>query len=201
MPIVNVEGLILAAGFSRRMGFPKLEVEIDGMPLLERVVRAALESTLCCVVVVQGPQSPRLFPNPRWSGSERKLKVVVNPEPERGMSSSMRIGLGHVNRASDGVMILLGDQPRITGALIDELVATFGQDPGRIVYPTIKSRRTTPAVLPRPLFAEMETVRGDKGAREVIQRHPELVRAVEMGDRYDDRDIDSPDDLSALVRR
>ncbi len=200
MPIVKVQGIILAAGLSRRMGFPKLGVMIDRVPLLERVIRAALESSLDRVIVVERPESQGQYRSSPWCAYDHRLKMVINPEPEQGMSSSMRAGLAHVDRDSDGVMILLGDQPRIRGALIDELIGAFGTDPGRIVYPMVMGRKTTPAVIPRCLYAELETVTGDRGARDVIRRHADLVLAVEMGDRYDDRDIDTPDDLSAVFR-
>jgi molybdenum cofactor cytidylyltransferase len=193
-----IDGIVLAAGLSKRMGVQKLSMMLGGKPLLEWAVRAALESSLNHVVLVTSPELHGMGRICRALRGSEKLRTVVNKNPESGMSSSMLTGLDHVDPASAGVMILLGDQPAVTASLIDELIGTFHRNPDRIVYPTIMGRRTTPAVIPCRFFNELRAVTGDVGARGVIECHGDLTLAVEMGNRYDDRDMDTPDDMAHM---
>jgi len=196
----DVDGIILAAGLSTRMGVPKVLLELEGVPLVLRVMRAALESRLRNVIVVV--DSSKLDLMDRLSRSEQpRLRIVVNPHPEDGMSSSLKLGITDTEPASIGAMVLLADQPLVTGEVIDDLLAIFAARDGMIVLPTIHGRRTTPALFPRHLFAELLEITGDVGGREVIKRHEELVVTLELSSRYDDADIDTPEDVKALAGR
>ncbi|MEW6112116.1 MAG: nucleotidyltransferase family protein [Thermodesulfobacteriota bacterium] len=194
----TVEGVILAAGLSTRMGKPKLLLEVHGHTVLWWVVRAALVSELARVILVVGPDSKSVSASLGDLKTASRLQVTPNPQPERGMSSSLTAGLAHVDTGSAGALIMLGDQPGITSAVIDDLVAAFRRDPESIVVPTVRGRRTTPVLFPRSLFPDLMGIRGDVGGRDVLNSHPDRVVLVETGPYYDDTDMDTPADLDKL---
>lgn len=195
-----IEGIVAAAGLSSRMGRPKLLLEIDGVPLLARVVRAALDSRLDRVTVVVGP-SQQVPPAIEIGDQASRLSVATNPHPERGMSSSLRTGLRDINPSSAGVMILLADMPWLTTRVIDSLIESFLLNREKIVAPAVHGRRSHPVVLPRRLFGELDEITGDTGGKSLLNRHAHNVVLIEMGSYYDDSDLDTPEDLAKARER
>ena len=196
-----VQGIILAAGLSRRMGLPKLLLELDGVPVIMWVVRAALRSALHDVTLIAGPETETLAGALEPVADHPRFHLLINPRPNRGMSSSLHIGVSSMSPHAAGTMILLGDQPGVTAELIDELLSAFGRDPKKIVFPAIAGRRTTPVVFPADLFPELMMTSGDVGGREVVDHNRPRVVPVEMGARYDDSDLDTPEDVEILQRK
>ena len=195
-----VEGIILAAGLSKRMGLSKTLIAIEGDTLIGRVMTASLEAGLHRVVLVTNSSNCRAVHTVAASAGSR-LSIVVNPHPDEGMSSSINTGLAALSPDAVGVMILLGDQPRITAETIDRLLSIFRSDIGKIVVPTVYGRRTTPVIFPAHLFPELMATTGDVGGREVLKRNPDKVFWVEMGSGYDDTDLDTPEDLDRFMGR
>lgn len=194
----SVEGIILAAGLSTRLlGQNKIWVDIEGTPLIAWVLEACLGSGLHRVTVVLGPAGKATATEKSLFSSPR-LRTLINPRPEDGMSSSLRMGLGAVNVSAAGVAIVLGDQPLITANIIDRLLQVFTNHPGRIVAPFIRGRRTTPVVLPAALLPEVMQIAGDEGARSVVNRYADQIMGLEMSELYDDTDIDTLDDLAKI---
>ncbi len=163
------------------------------------VVRAALASCLRSVIVVAGLCEKELRAALEPVAQDPRLKVTVNPVPQAGMASSLKVGLGCLEKHSMGAMILLADQPLITGEIIDGLIHAFGRESEKIIVPTIRGRKTTPVVFPRAAFPQLMDIKGDVGGRDVVNANPNLVVRIEMGSRYDDRDLDTPADLAVLA--
>jgi molybdenum cofactor cytidylyltransferase len=197
----KIEGIILAAGLSTRMGMPKLTIEIEGIPIIRHVVRAALESELHRVILVHGPVDTRVKEALGSLDNDPRLHFAVNPHPQAGMSSSMLKGLESLDHEAAGVMILLGDQPGITGNIINALLAAFLNERTKIVVSLVMGRRTTPVIFPGTLFPELMEETGDIGGRNVLKRHADLVVELEMGQEYDDMDLDTPEDLDKMRSR
>lgn len=194
----KIDGIILAAGLSTRMGAPKLTIEIEGTPIISRVVRAALASELHRVILVVGLTDSRIMEALGPVAEDPRLSRVVNPHPEAGMSSSMRKGMESVDHEAAGIIILLGDQPGITGNIINELLAAFLREQTKIIVPYVLGRRTTPVIFPASLFPELMKETGDIGGRNVLKRHADLIVELEMGQDYDDADLDTPEDLEKI---
>jgi molybdenum cofactor cytidylyltransferase len=190
----QVDGIILAAGLSTRMGHPKLLLEIKGHPIIELVVRAALESLLSRVILVSAPSFNDLTIPLGPFKKHNRLEYVTNPHPENGMASSLQNGIRRVEKRASGVMVILADQPWLTSKIIDFLLAEFCKDASRIVLPSINGRRTTPVIFPARFYSELMQVTGDIGGRSVLNKHPDSIVAVEMGNCYDDLDVDTPQD-------
>jgi molybdenum cofactor cytidylyltransferase len=196
-----VEGIILAAGLSTRMTYCKLEAEVEGVSLVMRVVRAAVESELGRVVLVTGPESLACLGASGPESVLSKVEMVANLNPERGMASSMRVGLDSLRPEAAGTMVLLADQPGITAEIINELLSEFRRHPDKMVVPFIFGRKTTPVIFPAALFPELKAIIGDVGGRDVLARNAERLLGVELGTRYDDTDVDTPEDLERIRKQ
>jgi molybdenum cofactor cytidylyltransferase len=193
----HIAAIILAAGRSTRMGtVNKLTIAIEGKPMVRAAAEAALASQARPAIVVTGHQRE----NVEAALKDLPLRFVHNPDFAEGLSTSMKAGLAALPADSDGVVVLLGDMPRIAAAEIDKLIAAFNPVEGRaIVVPTRKGQRGNPVLLGKQLFLELARVEGDSGARAVIAAHPDLVAEVEMDNDGVLTDIDTPQALAKLT--
>jgi molybdenum cofactor cytidylyltransferase len=197
----DVQGIMLAAGLSTRLGRPKLTVNVAGIPVISRVTRAALDSQLSHVILVTGVSNSGLLEAIGEMVLDSRLVVATNPHPELGMSSSVRTGMRMLEKDASGAMLILADQPFLTSSVIDRLLAGFDTDPDRIVVALIRGRRSNPVIFPVALFGELEEIHGDVGGRYVLRQHENIVVGIEMGDQYDDEDLDTTEDLQRILRK
>ena len=187
----RIAGIVLAAGTSSRMGRNKLIETVRGKPLITKAVDAALASRLDPLLVVTGHQADKIAA--ALDGTP--VALVHNERFTEGLSSSLRTGLAAVPEDCDGAMILLGDMPDITPALIDRLIAAFAS--GSICVAATGKRRGHPVLWARRFFGELMTLTGDKGARELLQAHTNQVLEIEAGDGAPLADIDTVEALAA----
>lgn len=188
-----VSALVLAAGPSRRMGRPKLALPVDGVPMLRRVVEAALHSRCRETVVVLGAHQEVY--RPLLAGTA--VRLVDNPEFAHGLSTSIRAGVAALSPESRAVVILLADQPRVTSHVIDRLIDTYTREGTRIVASAYRGVVGVPVLFDAALFLELLTLEGDAGARSVIETYPQHGVAVALEDGW--QDVDTPEDLARLA--
>jgi CTP:molybdopterin cytidylyltransferase MocA len=180
---MSATGLVLAAGAGRRMGAPKAELVVDDERLMDRAVRALRDSGCDEVVVVT-----------RVDVEVPDAVVVVNPTPERGMGSSLAIGLDA--SSGDVAVILLVDTPGIGADAVRRVLAA----PGEVAIATYGGRRGHPVRLGRRWWPEViERAVGDQGARAFLTAHPELVTEVPCSG--DPIDLDTPADIETWRTR
>ena len=96
-------------------------------------------------------------------------------------------------------MVALGDQPEVDPGVVDRLIASWRAGAGQIVVPFYRGERGNPVLFDARLRAALLGLSGDRGAREFIDAHPELVARVAV-DGPVPRDVDTPEDLAALER-
>jgi molybdenum cofactor cytidylyltransferase len=191
-----VTAIILAAGRSSRMGGHKLLLPYKGRPLVNRVLAAACASRADPVIVVLGHEAERVEGALQ---AEREFHAVHNPEYAEGMSTSLKIGLAATPKQAAGAVILLGDQPLVTSAIINSMIAASASAPEAIIAATYQGRRGNPVLFPRQYFAELQAISGDEGGRSVLARYPERVRLVEIDDALAGQDIDTPEEYQTLI--
>jgi molybdenum cofactor cytidylyltransferase len=194
----KVAALMLAAGQSRRMGGPnKLLALVDGKQMVVHAVDALLASRADPVIVVTGHDQEKV----QAAIGKRKVTWRHNPDYAEGLSTSLKAGLAALPEDVDGVLIALGDMPRIRAEQINRLIAAFNPTEGRaICVPTVRRKRGNPVLFSTRFVPEMLQVGGDVGARHLIGEHAEQVVEIEMEDDAALLDIDTPAALEALMK-
>ncbi len=187
----KITAIILAAGQSKRMGPEnKLLAPWRGKSPLEYVCQAATGSMCDEIIVVTGHQHRQTS----QALSEFKVKFTHNREYASGMASSIKTGVMTASQNNSGaVMILLGDMPGITCAMIDRMIAAGNVNkPDSIIVATSKSKRGNPVLWPSKYFDELLALDGDTGARQIISKYEDNIVELELGAaaRFD---LDTPD--------
>jgi len=187
----SLGAVILAAGDSRRMGQPKALLTVGGETFLGRWLRLLAEARIGAVRVVLGHDGAVI----RARVPLPDEQVVLQPHPEEGMLSSLRLGMDSLPAGLDGLFLCPVDHPRVETELIAKLAAEF--QPGLVVVPIHGGRRGHPVLFAADLFAELRTAPLDEGARAVVRADPGRVLEV-PADAGILADIDTQDEYESL---
>jgi len=122
--------------------------------------------------------------------------VVENRDWAAGQSTSMKAGLAALSTHIGAAVFLLADQPLVSAAVINAVIARHQQTLAPVVWPEFQGKRGNPVLFHRRLFAEMARVQGDTGAKPVLLAHRAEAEAVTVDDEAVLIDIDTPDDLA-----
>lgn len=198
-----ISAIVLAAGRSTRMGKNKLVLPLDGRPVLGRVLDALKGSKVGEIVVVLGEGAEEVRRKVDLSGT----RVVVNPRYAEGMSTSVKAGLRSVSPSAAAAVVVLGDQPFLSSALVDSLIDGFLEEGAPVVVPVRLGRRRNPVLFARSAFPEIMNISGDRGAKAVVEAQGAAALEVKVGQAGTVLDVDTPSDyrratlLSRRLRR
>jgi molybdenum cofactor cytidylyltransferase len=187
-----ISAIVLAAGFARRFGSAKVLALHEGKPLVRHVVECLASAHVAETIVVV-PPAPEYSAALATSGA----RIVENERAGDGMSSSLMLGLRAVDPRAKAVLVALADQPTVARDVVDLLVREWRRTRADIVAPNYRGERGHPVLFGAAVFPELRMLKGDRGARDVIERDRSRVHLVAV-DRDPPRDVDSPDDLTAL---
>jgi CTP:molybdopterin cytidylyltransferase MocA/SAM-dependent methyltransferase len=191
----GVVAVVLAAGAGSRFGGGKLLASLDGRPVLQHVLDRLAESGVGETVVILGDDAADVEAAMDWGAVRR----VRNPDPSRGLSSTLQVGIAAIDDAVAAALIVLGDQPRVPVKAIRALLAAPAPDDDRPivvpVYPDDRGRN--PVLLGRSAFGLVADTTGDRGLGPIIAAHPELIREVPVSGV--NPDIDTRADLVGLL--
>lgn len=192
----GVGAVVLAAGSSSRMGYPKQTLQFRGGSLLRRAALAALGAGCSPVIVVTGAHAEL---------SRRELEgldvwEVFNPLWETGMASSVRAGVEGLIGAdpeADAAVLMLCDQPHVTSEVISGLIAAHRAASRLVVASAYGGGFGVPALFGRALFTELARLEGAAGAKQVIKRHAAAAHFLPFPGG--EVDVDTPDDFTRLT--
>ena len=186
--------LVLAAGAGSRFGGGKLLARVGGRPVLQHVLDAIAATGLTRVVVVLGNDAAAIESTIAWRAEER----VINPDPDRGLASSLQAGMRAVGADADAVLVALGDQPLVSSEKLRALVSV-PDDPARpVVVATYQGELgRNPVLLRRAAFRLIDETTGDRGLGPVLLAHPQLVTEVSVTGA--NPDVDTREDLAHLL--
>lgn len=185
-----IAAIVLAAGSSSRMGRPKPLLPLGERTFLESILGTIREAGIETVRVVLGGRSAEV----RAAVELPDAETVVNPEPGRGMLSSVRCGIRALPAGTDGFALWPVDHPLVTTRTVEGLVARFDSRGGlRIVVPRYGERRGHPVLFPAATIPELLDAPEDEGARAVVRRDPARVEELVCDDPGVVADIDTPE--------
>lgn len=189
----TVGAVVLGAGTSSRFGDEnKLLAPVAGTPMIARVIRTALRSSLDDGIVVLGHEAERVAE----TLDEFSIATTTNEEYAAGQSTAVRRGIEFAASADwDAAVVLLGDMPFLAPDTVDRLVEAYRSGVGPIVAPRYDGQRGHPVVFDRSLFDRLLDVTGDRGGRELVRDHPETV-LLDIEDPGVRQDIDTTSDLT-----
>lgn len=187
---MRVAGVVLAAGESRRMGFAKLLLQHRGQSLLARAVATA--GQVCDTVWAVVGAYPRRYGNEaKAAGAE----VVVNPDWEEGLASSLRRGIEALPPGFGAALILLADQPFVEKGHLEALLERRRTDGCDLVLSRYEGVLGAPALVDRSLFPQIANLRGDRGAR-ALTPVASSVGEVPLRAAHD---VDTPEDAATWL--
>lgn len=179
------------------MGQNKLLLPWGKKTILEHCLQTFLCSRVNEIILVVNDQTEKIARQLK----ERRVKVIVNPDYRRGMSSSIRLGLKLLNPKSKGVFIGLGDQPLLRSRTVNALIDAFEKGEGKVIVPSFQGRMGHPVLFDRRYKGELLKLKGDEGGRSILKRHVQEVLMVPVRSAGVIRDIDRWRDYKRLLRK
>lgn len=183
--------ILLAAGESRRMGFPKPLLKIGNQTFVARLARAMLSAADRLIVVV-GAHAARVRPA---IPLDPRITVVENPQWPRGQLSSIKAALRALDPAYEAAIVHLTDHPTVAAATFARVTEAWRCSQKPIVVARHGGRRGHPVLFDRAVFAELLAAPEDQGARAVVNADPGRVQYVDVDDPGITLDLDTPEDL------
>jgi molybdenum cofactor cytidylyltransferase len=190
----KIAGIILSGGASRRMGTPKALLRFQNETFLDRLI--GLFSAVCDpIIVVVGLHADKI-----QSGIERGRNVLfaLNPDPDRGMLSSLQCGLALVPPDA-AAMFLPVDHPHLEISTLQTLAARFQAERAPVIVPTHAGEHGHPVCIARSLVAELLALPSEAKASDVIHRHVARTVYVEVSDPAVVTDVDDPSAYADLL--
>ena len=189
-----VQALILAAGRSSRTGGKsKLLRALNGKAVVAQTVSVAAEGTSSAAVVVTGHDAKAVAD----ALSGYPCRIVTNENYETGMASSLKLGLDGLDSSTEFCLICLGDMPFVRTETIDALrESAVRMGEAKIFIPTFNGKRGHPVLWHQSLFAELKSITGDKGGRDIIHARATQVCEVPVADPGILIDLDTPELLA-----
>jgi molybdenum cofactor cytidylyltransferase len=176
--MIRCSGILLAAGFSSRMGSVKALLPWEGKTLLEHQLTQMSQSKMTQSIIVLGWQANTLLSYIE----KRSCDVVVNPHFEKGKTESVKSGLRAVKKEADCLILMNIDQP-VTYQILNQMIDHFYQTKKNIVIPVYKERRGHPILFSTSLIEELSHVKEEtQGLKEIIHRRSEDISELNIND-------------------
>jgi molybdenum cofactor cytidylyltransferase len=183
------------------MGRPKALLPIGtGETFLSRVLATLRSATVDDVIVVLGHEAEAIAAS--LEGRDLQVRIVVNPDYDRGQLSSLVAGLHAIDRPGvAGALITLVDVPLVAPATVRAVLERYRTARPEIVRPVSGGRHGHPLVIDRGLFAEVFAADASAGVKPVVRAHASAAGDVEVDDEGAFLDVDTPEDFDALRSR
>jgi len=193
---LDVSGVLLSAGESKRMGQPKALLKFGERSNIENLLDEYLSSQLDKIIVVTGFNGESLKKFIEKKTKDKKLKIVINEHYNLGMFSSIQKGIAEISRG--GILIGIVDNPFTNSIVIDELIENFNG--GEIVIPDYHGKGGHPVIIPFSLREEILNANPEKTSlKDVFSCHLDMIKRIKFEDQTITFDMDTDEDYNRLL--
>jgi len=193
---LNVSGILLSAGESKRMGQPKALLKFGERSNIENLLDEYLSSQLDKIIVVTGFNGESLKKFIEKKTKDKKLKIVINEHYNLGMFSSIQKGIAEISRG--GILIGIVDNPFTNSTVIGELIENFSG--GEIVIPDYHGKGGHPVIIPFSLREEILNANPEKTSlKDIFSCHLDMVKRIKFEDQTITFDMDTDEDYNRLL--
>ncbi len=192
----NIAILILAAGKSSRMGTVKQLLKIGNKTLLELTIEATKNSKTTAVFCVLGANADEILSKIKIPNTE----FIINKNYEMGLSSSIVSGIDFIEKHQinfDAVLITLADQPEVDSDFLNQLIEVYQNSSEKIIASKYPDKVGVPAIFPKKYFKDLLFLKGDKGAKDLLNSKTENIISV-LSDKL--LDIDTQEDYKNYIK-
>lgn len=190
----NVAAILLAAGKSRRMGSCKQLLPLGGKTVIARCLDALFAGGVSEIVVVVAATANQVAA----AVQDYPVRIVVNPEEEGDMASSVRSGRAALPPAASGVIVALCDYPLVAATTICSLLTAHAESPDGIIIPCHQEERGHPLLFPRVILDELSD---QLILRDLVRRDPARIRYLTVEDPGVREDMDTPEDYRRICAK
>lgn len=187
--------LILAAGNSSRMGTAKQLLPYKQTTLLGWSIKQAQKSKACDVYCVLGANAEII----KKQIDNTSIKIIINPNYNDGLSTSIVFGVNYLmDKKIDSILIMLADQPNVTTNYLNEMLAIYKENPTKTIASNYKNKNGVPAIFPKSSFNKLLNLKGDKGAKELLNEQSSEIIKMKP---FSLIDIDTNEDYQNLSKQ
>lgn len=194
IPVPGIAAVLPAAGASRRMGRPKLLLPCGDSTLVGSVVAALRGGGVEEIVLVTAPGDEDLRAWARQAG----ITVAVNPDPDRGMLSSIQEGIAALRNLDILLLVSPADLPNLQADTVALLLRRMLETGAPLALPTHHGKRGHPLAIAPGLIEEIGTLDPDIGLKQLRDRYEAALLEVEVEDAGVVEDVDTPEDYARL---
>jgi molybdenum cofactor cytidylyltransferase len=191
----SIVPVILAAGDSKRMGYPKAILPLGEDIFITRILKTIGKIGLPHPIIVLGKTAAEI----RTQIQNWDAEIIINPNPERGQLSSIQLGLSCIHSDFSAGMIWPVDQPTVSDRLVLKLVRLFLSSGSLIAIPSYGNRRGHPTIFHRTLFQEFMEISLEESPKKILLRHNQSTAVLPTEELAIIQDIDTPAEYKALT--
>jgi molybdenum cofactor cytidylyltransferase len=189
-----IAAVILAAGESRRMGRPKMDLPWEGTTVIGQVVKTLAAAGVAEILAVTGGDRQRV----EAALASHPVRVVHNPHYQNGeMLSTFQAGLSALPEPVQACLVVLGDQPQMQQGVVESVIAAYLHSRARLVVPSYRNRRGHPWLIDRSLWPSVLALHTPATLRDYLRSQAAHIHYVTVETDSIWQDLDTPQDYAS----
>ena len=192
---MNILAIILAAGFSKRMGENKLLLEYKGKTFIQIIIEKLLEINFNKIILVVS----NLEIYKKYKNYNEKVFVIFNDKAENGISESIKKAVTYAknNLEVDKYMFFVADQPLLKKETILKIIEESSSN--KITVPKSNNTMYNPVIFSNKYNSELLSLEGDKGGKQIILKNLDDITFVDIEDSNEFQDVDLIEEYLKLI--
>jgi molybdenum cofactor cytidylyltransferase len=193
--VTSIAPVILAAGDSTRMGYPKALLPFGNGIFLTHILRILRDVEMVRPRIILGKAAKQI----ETFIQEWPVDILINKDPDRGQLSSIQLGMSSLDPEIDAVMIWPVDQPAVSVELVRSLVQLFVDSEALMAFPQFGKKRGHPAIFHRTLFQEFMDALLEEGPKAILLKYQHASAVLKTEELASVLDIDTPAEYQTLT--